>query len=667
MSPEHKYTEFGKKFSFLYGEEESPSEQGNTIYSELSNSSSRYTGDEEIAKGGMKSIKKVYDNSTARYMARADLLPHIDEVGFEIFLREARLTALLEHPNIISTQDIGINDDGRPYFIMDLKVGDSLAVILSELDKRNESYIQRYKLEDLLSIFLKICDAVEYAHSRNVIHLDLKPSNIQVGEFGEVLVCDWGLGKIVGSDETGEFEEILLNKNLLKGMTRHDQVKGTPGYMAPEQITLDSTTDFVSDIYSLGCILYSIVTYKRPLDGSVDKVMTETVQGKIMAPKNPHYTIPESISAIIMHAIAIKKENRYRSVTELKNDLSKYQSGYMTNAEDSSFVKQLRLFYLRNRVTCNLLLIFVLLSITATGLFIRRLNQSRREAEASKESAEQALQLYKEEKKSGQAVRDAYVGDLKINNLIYSSNRNYIDDPEKLLLKSLKEFRYAAKLKPDDPYPQIMIGQTLFILQRYAEAKKYIYKYPELNIFRPGLDEALKYEKSDDNLVPVYVLAKVLNAFRSTSVKIRPTLFRAVVYDLNVRKDFTDYIQVVEQVLHIWNPKWDGYYRYRKEGAILRIRGANFHNPGMTDKKLGSYPLFLFPSVLHLDIGNTGVVDLSLLKNNQFEKLDIRNTKIKDLSPLLHLSNFYLLIISERQFTPKQLQKVPNTVTITVR
>ena len=185
-------------------------------------------------------------------------------------------TALLEHPNIISIHDIGLNDDGKPYFTMDLKTGDSLEDILKNLYSGNQKYLQFYTLEELLLIFLKIYDAVAYAHSKNILHLDLKPANIQVGDFGEVLVCDWGLGKIQSQNDTENFEELLLDAGVLNAVTSQNDVVGTPGFMAPEQVIKDGDISPLTDIYALGCILYSIITYQRPLNGETEDILKKT-------------------------------------------------------------------------------------------------------------------------------------------------------------------------------------------------------------------------------------------------------------------------------------------------------------------------------------------------------------------------------------------------------
>ncbi|EDM24654.1 probable serine/threonine-protein kinase pknB, partial [Lentisphaera araneosa HTCC2155] len=185
------------------------------------------------------SIKRAFDLSTSRYIAFAERGKPNDKHLYEVFLREARLTALLEHPNIISIHDVGLNDLGQPYFTMDLKEGDSLGEIFKNLNTKDEEYLETYSLHELLMIFVKICEAISYAHSKNIIHLDLKPDNIQVGHFGEVLVCDWGLGKILNNTEIVGVEETLLEVDLLNHISSKNKVVGTPGYMSPEQINLN--------------------------------------------------------------------------------------------------------------------------------------------------------------------------------------------------------------------------------------------------------------------------------------------------------------------------------------------------------------------------------------------------------------------------------------------
>ncbi|MCM8531607.1 MAG: serine/threonine protein kinase, partial [Lentisphaeraceae bacterium] len=189
----------------------------------------------EIARGGMKIVYKAFDSKTNRNIALAKLQVNKDKTQFEAFIREARLTAKLEHPNIINVYDVGLDEKENPYFTMELKSGDNLQDILSKLSAGDKTYIECYPLEDLLQIFVKVCDAISYAHAQKIIHLDLKPDNVQVGAYGEVVVCDWGICKIYDKEfDTEEFNNIEFDSDLMNSVTLHGDIKGTPGFMAPE-------------------------------------------------------------------------------------------------------------------------------------------------------------------------------------------------------------------------------------------------------------------------------------------------------------------------------------------------------------------------------------------------------------------------------------------------
>ena len=143
---------------------------------------------------------------------------------------------------------------------MDLKDGASLTSILNGLEQGNAEYVNKYSQHDLLPLFIKICDAMSYAHSKHVIHLDLKPDNIQVGGFGEVIVCDWGLAEINREGDFGDFSEA----DLLNHISMRNTLSGTPGFMAPEQIERRDDCDERADIFALGAILYSIYATAPP-------------------------------------------------------------------------------------------------------------------------------------------------------------------------------------------------------------------------------------------------------------------------------------------------------------------------------------------------------------------------------------------------------------------
>ena len=156
-----------------------------------------------IGFGGMKAVLQVGDKDTTRNVAMA-IIPDFDDrpkQDVNRFIREARITARLEHPNIVPIHDIGSDLNGSPYFTMKYLRGHSLAVTLKKLNQGDPEALKQYTLPRLLRTFVKVANAIAFAHSKQIIHLDLKPENVHVGDFGEVLVLDWGLAKFIGKEE----------------------------------------------------------------------------------------------------------------------------------------------------------------------------------------------------------------------------------------------------------------------------------------------------------------------------------------------------------------------------------------------------------------------------------------------------------------------------------
>lgn len=359
-------------FDEAFGEGDPAAES--PLYGELCSLEDRYSHAELIAVGGMKRVFKVLDRNSNRHVAMARLHEDASELLFDPFIREARLTALLEHPNIISVHDVGVDKDGQPFFTMDLKVGDGLDVALQKALADGG-----FPLSDRLDVFLKVCDAITYAHSRNVIHLDLKPANIQVGHYGEVLVCDWGLAKVIGgTDEI--VDDVLLNPDLLNEMTLYGKVRGTPGYMAPEQIRGDER-DKRTDIYALGALLYAVLTCEPPLTGDTDAMLQAALTGDVVPPTERTRGVSEALSAVAMKAMALKPADRYASVSDLITDVRTFLAGFSPVAHPSGLPTELLLFYRRNRLICNLAAAFVAIVVVMTALFVDRLSAKREQAE----------------------------------------------------------------------------------------------------------------------------------------------------------------------------------------------------------------------------------------------------------------------------------------------
>jgi len=348
----------------------------------------KYKFRRSIACGGMKVILEVRDMDTMRNVAMAVMPDAQSRPPADIlrFIQEARLTASLEHPNIVPVHDIGIDANGSPYFTMKLLRGRTLAALLTKLDTADEDFRKGYPLYRLLRIFLKICSGVDFAHSRGVIHLDLKPENIQLGDFGEVLIIDWGLAKTIKHGDELPDAHAADPKNgrhaepFRPFVTMDGLLKGTPGYMAPEQARgLNSRKDKRTDVYALGAILYALVTHKDPIEKKpVPEMVADTVKGAIIPPRlrAPDKEIPAAIEAVVMKAMSVRPEDRYASVAELRQEVNNYLNGYATNAERASVFRKSLLLILRHRIFSVAAAIVLL--VLCSGIFFAYQEQKRR-------------------------------------------------------------------------------------------------------------------------------------------------------------------------------------------------------------------------------------------------------------------------------------------------
>jgi len=223
----------------------------------------KYAFQQSIDQGGMKRILRVKDKDTSRDIAMAVLLSNnSSNEERNRFVKEAKITAMLEHPNIVPVHDIGVDAAGMPYFTMKLLEGETLSKIIKKLKLNDSKYKEKYNIKSLLWAFKRVCNAIYFAHSKGVIHLDITPENIQFGKFGEVLVLDWGLAKLIDDKEKDE-QTIELHNHINKNLdaTLDGVAKGTLGYMAPEQASgQNSKKDITTDIYALGAILYTLLT-----------------------------------------------------------------------------------------------------------------------------------------------------------------------------------------------------------------------------------------------------------------------------------------------------------------------------------------------------------------------------------------------------------------------
>ena len=423
-----------------------------------------------IGQGGGKTIITIKDRDTTRHLAMA-IIRDEDRASpdkIKRFIREARITASLEHPNIVPVHDIGIDDEGKPYFTMKLIEGEDLYEVVRRLDQGKAAYQRKYTLPYLLSIFEAICNAIAYAHARGIIHLDLKPSNIRISDYGEILVVDWGLARFIeDANEEEDFENLVLDdiEDTTIEITRDGVIKGSPGFMAPEQALGSGYKDQRTDIYSLGAILYSILTYKRPIHGNnVRKVLEDTRNGNIIPPKKrtPKNNIPSALDAICMKAMSTNPRFRYNSVNELTDDIKKFTHGYATSVEDSSILTLLWLMYKRHKIFVPVVTIMILAIVL---LSIMAVNKARI-ADDQRAIAENLLVSTKEQHNS------LIKKEKEIENVVIPSLREDIQQKIKLnkLPEALLNTERVLELRPNNKDYKILKTYLLTSLFRLKEA-----------------------------------------------------------------------------------------------------------------------------------------------------------------------------------------------------
>jgi WD40 repeat protein len=338
------------------------------------------------------------------------------------FLKEAKVLAMLSHPNIVPIHAVGRDALGRPFYSMKLVQGKTLQTILNQLRARDAATLREYTREKLLMVFRKVCDGVGFAHAKGVLHRDLKPENVMVGEFGEVLVMDWGLSKVIreadedaeggggggaGGDGAGDL-----------GATMEGEVIGTPQYMPPEQAEgRVGALDERSDIYSLGAILYAILTLRPPVEGrTVEEVLEKVRKGQItpmdgVRPKSgreerpgrvrpeANLEIPEALQAVTRKAMSLGRLRRYRRVEELVRDIDAYQNGFATRAEEAGLLRQVALLVARHRAVASLVTLLLLASVG----FTFKLVASERKALENWRRAESNARLAEENRRAAEA------------------------------------------------------------------------------------------------------------------------------------------------------------------------------------------------------------------------------------------------------------------------
>jgi eukaryotic-like serine/threonine-protein kinase len=376
----------------------------------------------QYASGGIGLVWVAQDNELQREVALKVIQPRFSTRADQRarFLLEAEITGKLEHPGIVPVYSLGRDAEGRPYYAMRFIRGESLAAAIRRFHKRRGEETNGagktapptwgVEFRQLLGSFLDVCDTIDYAHSRGVLHRDLKPSNIMLGPYGETLVVDWGLAKVIGETDApqgpadAEFEPNLAGTlTAPSGETVPGTAMGTPSYMSPEQAAgqIDQIGP-ASDVYSLGATLYELVTGKMAFPGDKMAELLEKVRkGEFPPPRSIERTIPPALEAICLKAMALGPTDRFPSARALAGDIEHWLADEPVSAYPERPLERMAR-WLRQHRTWTIAAVAGLVGIclvTSIALFVvdgarRSEADARREAQTNFIMAQDAVNDY---------------------------------------------------------------------------------------------------------------------------------------------------------------------------------------------------------------------------------------------------------------------------------
>jgi serine/threonine protein kinase len=652
-----------------------------------------------IGRGGMGAVLEAEDASLQRKVAMK-VLPQGDSSGDVLrFINEARITGRLEHPHIVPVHTLGADEHGLPFYTMKLVRGSTLKEVLTALAHGEEDAIRSHPLSNLLTIFQKVCDGIRFAHSQKIIHRDLKPDNVMLGSYGEVLVMDWGLAKDISPSaanhsppqSSAENAETLRSSSDFfdqrDAHTLMGDILGTPQYMPPEQARGDvDLLDERADIYSLGAILYHILTLEPPVrPGSKEQMLQRVRSGEITpptaavqqrhsgrSPKSPHKQdletgpaskegsaagtdnpdpdqehalshlphlpaghIPQSLEAVVLKALAIHPEDRYASVGALQEEIAAYQHGYATTAEHAGRLKLLYLFLMRNRAVSAVALVSACFAV-AFGIQSYRSEQAlRRLRKAAPTFAEQAA-----------AKLDAG-----------------------LLQDALEKLQFATEVDPNNADYQLFAARLLqgqarleeaaAAFRRVSQARKDLLAEENLNLCERLL------RRFGNSELPQSTKAILLLALHQQARSKDATDLAA-----ELQRNATHNARQIEELLEKipgWNPSRlrslpDGTFSLNAANLKISSPASLDHLP-ISDLKLDSMPLSAEAEWLDtlprlplksLSLRSCTLADLGFLEASRIEVLDLSDNPVSDLTPLqgLPLRKLNLARTKQPDLTP---------------
>jgi eukaryotic-like serine/threonine-protein kinase len=417
---------------------------------------SRYKRLRHHARGGLGEVFVAEDTELHREVAVKEIQPDraFDESSRTRFLLEAEITGALEHPGVVPVYGLGAYPDGRPYYAMRFIRGDSLKAAIDRFHAAEgpgrPPAERAMAFRALLRRFVDVCNAVAYAHSRGVIHRDLKPQNVMLGKFGETLVLDWGLAKVgVERNRPDPDRDLTTDPSVHPASgsdagTRAGAVLGTPGYMSPEQAA--GRVDEVgpaSDVYSLGATLYYLLTGQKPTDRTAS---TEPTSGSADEPagRQPAPRVPAALEAVCRKAMAERPADRYPTPLALAADVERWVADEPVTVHRDRWPVRAARWGRRHRTAVAAAAVLLVTGLAASGLGTWLIWKEERRTAEQKRQAEENYELARDLSASG-------------IDLVAANEAQFAADPVKhkarkeLLVAAAKAFHKHLERAPGDP------------------------------------------------------------------------------------------------------------------------------------------------------------------------------------------------------------------------